>query len=114
MPFQLVRLAYNTTYAFLRVPSLDPVMGSFATRLILLFFMQLAVAVVCVAAGYLSTGVIPRTALAEDDLILKEQNSISSTSTSVNVDIELARAHGPLETGVFSNELRALRPTRSV
>ncbi|KAL1911106.1 hypothetical protein Sste5344_002904 [Sporothrix stenoceras] len=114
MPFQLVRLAYNTTYAFLRVPSLDPVMGSFATRLILLFFMQLAVAVICVAAGYLSTGVIPRSALTEDDLILKEQNSSTSTSTAVDIDVENAAAHGPLETGVLSHELRALRPTQSV
>ncbi len=74
MPFQLVRLAYNTTYAFLRVPSLDPVTGSFATRLILLFFMQLGVSLSAVAGGWFSRRVVRRSQLGPDDLVLKPLN----------------------------------------
>ena len=75
MPFQLVRLAYGTTYAFLRVPSLDPVTGSFATQFILLFLMQLGVALSAVAGGWLSRDVVPRSKLAGDDLVLKPRDS---------------------------------------
>ncbi|CAK7236563.1 hypothetical protein SBRCBS47491_009679 [Sporothrix bragantina] len=111
MPFQLVRLAYNTTYAFVRVPSLDPVMGSFATRLILLFFMQLAVSVFCTAAGCLSANVVPRSALTGDDLILtKNQTSGASTAR----DTETSYGNSRLENGVLSHELQRLRPTQSV
>ncbi|CAK7218519.1 hypothetical protein SEUCBS140593_003574 [Sporothrix eucalyptigena] len=115
MPFQLVRLAYNTTYAFIRVPSLDPVMGSFATRLVLLFFMQLAVALACTTGGILSAKVVPRSALMGDDLILKEHNSGASTVNYVPaVDLENVAANGRQETGIFSHELHQLRPARSV
>ncbi len=71
MPFQLVRLAYNTTYAFIRVPSLDPVTGSFATRLILMFMMQLAVVLMASAGGFLSRHVVPRSQISEEHLTLK-------------------------------------------
>ncbi|PSR80517.1 hypothetical protein BD289DRAFT_62782 [Coniella lustricola] len=63
MPFHLVRLAYNTTYAFNRIPSLDPVTGSFATRLILMFLMQAGVSVAAIWGGWKSRNVVPKTQL---------------------------------------------------
>jgi ABC-type Fe3+ transport system permease subunit len=53
MPWQMIRLAYTTTYAFSPIPSLDPVMGSFATKLILIFGTQLATGLALVAGGWL-------------------------------------------------------------
>ncbi|KAK2590403.1 hypothetical protein QQS21_011908 [Conoideocrella luteorostrata] len=54
LPFQLVRLTYNSTYAFIRIPSLDPDMGSFETRLVLIFGTQLIVTMVLIGGGWLS------------------------------------------------------------
>ncbi|TDZ41079.1 hypothetical protein CTRI78_v009976 [Colletotrichum trifolii] len=54
MPFHLIHLAYTTTYAFNRIPSLDPVMGSFATKLVLLFGTELGTAMAMVGGGWLS------------------------------------------------------------
>lgn len=57
MPFQIVRLAYGTTYALNpTITSLDPIIGSFATRFVLLFLVQLCVAITLVAGGWVSMG----------------------------------------------------------
>ncbi|GJC83626.1 hypothetical protein ColLi_06464 [Colletotrichum liriopes] len=53
MPFQLIHLAYTTTYAFNRISSLDPVMGTFATKLVLLFGTQLGVTIAMLGGGWL-------------------------------------------------------------
>ncbi|GKT44481.1 uncharacterized protein ColSpa_04662 [Colletotrichum spaethianum] len=52
IPFQLIHLAYTTTYAFNRISSLDPVMGSFATKLVLLFGTQLGVTAAMLGGGW--------------------------------------------------------------
>ncbi|KAF3761190.1 hypothetical protein M406DRAFT_343277 [Cryphonectria parasitica EP155] len=54
LPFQMVRLVYNTTYAFDHVTSLDPVMGTFATQFVLMFLMHLSVVLTSLAGGWLS------------------------------------------------------------
>lgn len=54
IPFQCLRLIYNTTYAFDHLPILDPITGTFAVRLILQFIPQIGVAVAAVAGGWLS------------------------------------------------------------
>ncbi|KAF7556253.1 hypothetical protein G7Z17_g1534 [Cylindrodendrum hubeiense] len=59
LPFQLVRIGYNLTYALTPVASLDPVMGTFATRFILMFIMQLGVVLAVTAGGWLSIGFVP-------------------------------------------------------
>ncbi|KAJ3524501.1 hypothetical protein NM208_g12041 [Fusarium decemcellulare] len=56
---QLIRLSYSLTYAFNRIPSLDPVTGSFATRLILMFGTQLFIVLVVIAGGWMSKDVRP-------------------------------------------------------
>ncbi|KAK7408445.1 hypothetical protein QQX98_009372 [Neonectria punicea] len=57
---QLIRLSYSLTYAFNRVPSLDPVTGSFATRLILMFGTQLCVVIVVLVGGWFSMDARPQ------------------------------------------------------
>ncbi|KAH8669058.1 hypothetical protein BX600DRAFT_266674 [Xylariales sp. PMI_506] len=53
IPFHLVRLAYNTFYAFHHNAELDPITGSFATRFIFIFCMQLGASLALVAAGWM-------------------------------------------------------------
>lgn len=57
IPFLAVILAHNTTYAFDRMASLDPVMGTFATTLVLGFGAQLAVTISFMIGGWLSRNV---------------------------------------------------------
>lgn len=64
LPFQLVRLGYALTYSFTPYSSLDPVSGTFATRLVLMFGMQLIVVIVITVGGWLSIGAVPNSALA--------------------------------------------------
>ncbi|KAJ4252902.1 hypothetical protein NW762_010808 [Fusarium torreyae] len=54
LPFQFIRLVHSLTYAFERELAMDPVMGVFATKLILIFLTQLAVVLCLVAGGWLS------------------------------------------------------------
>ncbi|OHF02311.1 hypothetical protein CORC01_02304 [Colletotrichum orchidophilum] len=53
LPFQLIHLAYTTTYAFNQISSLDPVMGSFGTKLVLIFGTYLGVTIAILAGGWL-------------------------------------------------------------
>lgn len=53
LPFQLIHLAYTTTYAFNQISSLDPIMGSFATKLVLIFGTYLGVTIAMLAGGWL-------------------------------------------------------------
>ncbi|ETS87449.1 hypothetical protein PFICI_01277 [Pestalotiopsis fici W106-1] len=52
IPFQCLRLIYNTTYAFDHLAILDPITGTFAVRLILQFIPQIGVAVATVVGGW--------------------------------------------------------------
>jgi hypothetical protein len=58
-PFQLVRLGYALTYSFTPYSSLDPFSGTFATRLVLMFGMQMIVAIVVTVGGWFSIGAVP-------------------------------------------------------
>lgn len=69
-PFQMIRLVYNTTYAFDRIASLDPVMGSFATQFVLLFLLHLAVVLIAVAGGWLSQHVTDKKQISYDGVPL--------------------------------------------
>lgn len=70
---QLIRLSYNLTYAFNRISVLDPVTGSFATRLILMFGTQLCVVIIVIVGGWFSKDARPR-----------PQERVSSESTEMN------------------------------
>ncbi|KAF5977920.1 integral membrane protein [Fusarium coicis] len=61
-PFQLVRLGYTLTYSFTPYSSLDPVSGTFTTRLVLMFGMQMIVAVIVTVGGWRGTGAVPNSA----------------------------------------------------
>lgn len=58
MPFQTIRTVYNATYAFTLQPSLDPFFGSFATKVVLLFLMQVLAAIALLVGGWKSRGVV--------------------------------------------------------
>ncbi|KAF4119585.1 hypothetical protein GMORB2_4715 [Geosmithia morbida] len=62
-PFQTIRTIYSATYAFDRIPDLDPVMGSFTTKLVLIFGLQLIVTLVLIAGGWLTKDVNKNKAL---------------------------------------------------
>ena len=68
LPFQLIRISYTTTYAFYKAPSLDPVMGSFATKLVLIFGTQLGVALCMLAGGWLGKNKKPKDAFGGMEL----------------------------------------------
>lgn len=58
LPFQIIRTIYNATYAFTLTSSLDPFFGSFATKVVLLFLMEMLAAIALVGGGWMSKGVI--------------------------------------------------------
>ncbi|CAH0020864.1 unnamed protein product [Clonostachys rhizophaga] len=64
-PFQLVRLGYALTYSFTPYSSLDPFSGTFATRLVLMFGMQMIVAIVVTVGGWFSIGAVPNSPPAD-------------------------------------------------
>lgn len=74
-PFQLVRLIYNTTYAFNRIASLDPVMGSFTTIFVLMFIMHLAVIITSTTGGWLSRHVNDAKEVVDDGSNLEIESS---------------------------------------
>lgn len=64
MPFQLIRLAYNTLYAFSPSTDLDPFVGSFGIRF-LIFTVQLGVTFALMTGGWLSVGILPESQLPQ-------------------------------------------------
>lgn len=74
-PFQTVRLIYNTTYAFDRISSLDPVMGTFATQFVLLFLLHLAVVLISIAGGWLSRHITDKKQISYEGVPLDNLNS---------------------------------------
>ncbi|KAH7020375.1 hypothetical protein EDB80DRAFT_562272 [Ilyonectria destructans] len=75
----LIRLSYGVTYAFNRIPSLDPVTGSFATRLVLMFGTQLLVVLVVLVGGWFSKDAVPQPQVRVDDRSIE----INDASTSL-------------------------------
>ncbi|QPG95937.1 hypothetical protein C2857_002630 [Epichloe festucae Fl1] len=57
LPFQGVRLISASVYALARTPGLDPDTGTFTTKLVLVFLVELAVAIILCAGGWLSRAV---------------------------------------------------------
>lgn len=88
MPFWLTRIGYETVYAFNHdVTSLDPVMGSFATKLVLLFGTYLLSSTALLAGGWLSKDLIP---LAQVQQYLGEdQQYLSRERTGDSSDVEM-------------------------
>lgn len=71
----MIRLVYNTTYAFDRITSLDPVMGTFTTQFVLLFLLHLAVVLIAIAGGWLSRHITDKNAISYDGVPLENLNS---------------------------------------
>ncbi|KAF9871121.1 integral membrane protein [Colletotrichum karsti] len=88
MPFHLIHLAYTTTYAFDRIPSLDPVMGTFATKLVLLFGTELGVSIAMIGGGWLGMSAdVPKAVQME----LSPVDVEGSNNDPVRDDIPLSR-----------------------
>ncbi|KAF7534893.1 hypothetical protein G7054_g5836 [Neopestalotiopsis clavispora] len=83
MPFQLIRIVYNTVYSFeLADDALNPIMGIFATRFIFLFVTQLGCTLVLLGGGYLG---IPRRKSGSVDDSLAE-SGVQLTTTGETTD----------------------------
>lgn len=76
LPFQSVRLAYNTTYSFLGILSLDPFLGSFASKFVLIFGTQLILVLSMLWGGWLSMPSPPKESI--DELERREDNTETS------------------------------------
>ena len=74
LPFQSVRLAYNTTYSFRGIPSLDPYLGSFVSKLILIFGTQLILVLSMIGGGWLSMPSDAKTPLNEPEREVENVN----------------------------------------
>lgn len=89
MPFWLVRMGYQTYYAFEHPSALNPVMGSFATKLVLLFFPYLGASVALLAGGWLSMDLLPvgtvEEYLGEDQRQLYRERSGESSDVEMGV-----------------------------
>ncbi|KAF3762926.1 hypothetical protein M406DRAFT_72895 [Cryphonectria parasitica EP155] len=59
MAFWLLRLAYDTFYAYDHLTELDPVMGTFGTKLVLVFGTYLGASIALLAGGWLGMSKIP-------------------------------------------------------
>lgn len=49
--FHAIRIAHEVTFAFYRLPSLDPVSGSLATKLVLVYGAELCVVLLMIVGG---------------------------------------------------------------
>ncbi|ETS73382.1 hypothetical protein PFICI_14987 [Pestalotiopsis fici W106-1] len=74
MPYQLIRLASGTIYAFSPSEDLDPFTGTFAIRL-LISAMQLAAALALMAGGWLSMHIVPLSQLPQRPQRMEEDVS---------------------------------------
>ncbi|KAF6835321.1 hypothetical protein CPLU01_04401 [Colletotrichum plurivorum] len=89
MPFHLIHMAYTTTYAFNRIPSLDPVMGTFATKLILLFGTELGTTVAMLGGGWMGMSAeAPKTVQME---LAAVGGDVEGNNDSVRDDIPLSQ-----------------------
>ncbi|KAK1625561.1 hypothetical protein BDP81DRAFT_495966 [Colletotrichum phormii] len=87
LPFQLIHLAYTTTYAFNQISSLDPIMGSFATKLVLIFGTYLGVTIAMLAGGWLGMSAdMPKAVQVE-----LTSNDVEGNNNLVRDDISLTR-----------------------
>lgn len=59
MPFWLTRLGYQVLYAFEHTPALNSVMGTFATKLCLIFFPYIGASIALLAGGWLANDLVP-------------------------------------------------------
>ncbi|CAN8105771.1 unnamed protein product [Discula destructiva] len=89
MPFQMARLIYNTTYAFDRNTSLDPVMGTFATQFVLLFLLHLVVVLISMAGGWLTQNTTDNRTFSDDGLNLEAQESVEGSKASAKASTAL-------------------------
>lgn len=89
MPFWLARMGYQTLYAFQHPAALDPVMGSFATKLVLIFLTYLGASAALLAGGWLSMDLLPvgqvEEYLGEDERQLHRNRSGESSDVEMGV-----------------------------
>lgn len=98
IPFQLVRLAYHTTYSFEPDSTLDPVMGTFATKLLFVFFTQLGLSIAVFVGGWMG---ITRTKslVIEDQVFLREFEVYASGPGSTPFELS-ERLVRPKDSGI--------------
>lgn len=72
IPCQVVRLVYATTFAFVKISSLDPFFGSFAVELVLLFGTQLLVSLALIGGGWRSRKIVPLGAQTTPEIALQD------------------------------------------
>lgn len=83
MPFQLIRIVYNTAYSFeLADNALDPIMGIFATRFIFLFVTQLGCTLFLLLGGYL--GIRRKTTISAHDSPAESGIQLTRTGTTTD------------------------------
>lgn len=75
-PLWVVRLGYNTAYAFHHDSTLDPVSGNFETRLVLLFGTWLMASIPLAVGGWLGMKIVPRDQSNTEVLVVDAQTSL--------------------------------------
>jgi hypothetical protein len=102
IPFQMIQLAYRTTYSFEPDSTLDPVMGTFATKLLFFFFTQLGLSIAVTVGGWMG---IPRTKtwVGEDQVVLQDIEVYASGSRSTAFEHN-GRTVTPKNSGVKKSE----------
>lgn len=90
MPFWIGRMGYQTLYAFQHTASLNPVMGSFATKLVILFLTYLGAMAGLLAGGWLGgSGLLPvgqvEEYLGEDERALYRERTNGSSDVEMSV-----------------------------
>lgn len=79
-PFQVVRTVYNAVHAFTLDRSLDPIFGTFATKVVFLFLMHFIVAIILLVGGWMTMGVLK---LDEVELLDGTRNSDSAAEDGI-------------------------------
>lgn len=94
MPFWVGRMGYQTLYAFQHTPSLAPVMGSFATKLVLLFLPYLGAMAGLLAGGAMAAaggGLVLPVGLAGETLSGEEdERGLYREGTNGSSDVEMS------------------------
>lgn len=87
MPFWLTRLGYQTLYAFQHPPALNPVMGTFATKLMLIFFPYVGASAALLAGGWLSMDLLPLNKV--EQYLGDDEQQLYRNRTGESTDMEM-------------------------
>lgn len=83
MPFWIIRIGYNTLYAFVHDSGLDPVMGNFAVKVVLLFGMWFCASIALCVGGW--RGVAPAKAETTMEYLGTDDDSRGLTDVEMMV-----------------------------